>query len=286
MFSPERILYYRTLNLLHILVLGATVVIMTTLVVASVYMFVKGTSFKQTAEFSSPSSNIALPANETEFQDVTIVQRLQNQIDELRANQENVLSDLRQESNNIINKFNGWLGFWTAILAIFGGIIPIVLQYILREKSKKEMEEMFECLQTRALDHQMQLLVSSIEYDHECSIISDSVEKKDYITMLTAETNKYMRELIGVLDNKQGFLSREAEMHIIIGLIQYCRLIDIFKINATRAHYKQLEVLLTKIKALIVEILKHKDYTRTYVWNCLMDLLPQLYSLANFEIDD
>lgn len=259
---------------------------MTTLVVASAYMFIKGTSVEKSIETSDQGANITVSTNDAELQDFTLVQSMQMQIEELKNNQENVLADLRQESNNIINKFNGWLGFWTAILAIFGGIIPIVLQYILREKSKKEVEEMFECLQTRALDHQMQLLVSSIEYDHECSIISDSIEKKHYINTLTAETNKYMRELIDLLDNKEGFLSREAEMHIIIGLIQYCRLIDIFKIDATRAHYYQLDLLLTRIKALIVEILKHGDYTRAHVWNRLMDLLPQLYSVANFEMND
>lgn len=286
MFSPQRIIYYRTLSFLHIIVLCATILIMTTLVVASACMFIKGTSAEKSIDDSTQGVNIEVSNNDAELQDITLLQSMQMQIEELRKNQENVLADLRQESNNIINKFNGWLGFWTAILAIFGGIIPIVLQYILREKSKKEVEEMFECIQTRALDHQMQLLVSSIEYDHECSIISDSIEKKDYINMLTAETNKYMRELIDLLDNKEGFLSREAEMHIIIALIQYCRLIDIFKIDSSRAHRHQLDTLLTKIKALIVEILKHEDYNRTHVWNRLMDLLPRLNSVANFEMDD
>lgn len=286
MFSTERILYYRSLSFLHIIILSATTIILTTLVVASVYMFVRGTSFEQPAESCSQQANLSSPADDTELQNLTLAESLQMQIEELRNGQDNVISDLRQESNNIINKFNGWLGFWTAILAIFGGVIPMVLQYILREKSKKEIKEMFECLQTKALDHQMQLLVSSIEYDHECSIVSDSIEKKNYINLLTAEANKYMRELISVLDNKQGFLSREAEMHIIIGLIQYCKLIDIFKIDATRPHYLQLELLLTRIKALIVEILKHEDYTREYVWSRLMDLLPQLYSVANFDMSE
>ena len=99
--------------------------------------------------------------------------------------------------------------------------------------------------------------------------------------MLTEETNKYMHELIDILDNQQGFLSRDAEMHIIIGLVQYCRLIDILVIDASRVQRRQLRELLTTIKAIIVEILKHESYTRTQVWNRLMDLIPRLYSLAN-----
>lgn len=286
MSFSNRDIKYCALILGHAIVLIATIAIMTLLICASADMFMKSISLEENQETSNLVEPISNTIHGAELQDLTLAQSMQMQIDELRKNQENVLDDLRQESNNIINKFNGWLGFWTAILAIFGGVIPIVLQYILREKSKKEMEEMFECLHTRALDHQMQLLVSSIEYDHECSIVSDSIEKKDYIYWLTAETNKYMRELIETLDNKEGFLSREAEMHIIVGLIQYCRLIDIFKITATHSHYKQLDLLLTRIKAVIVEILKHKEYTREYVWNRLMDLLPQLYSVANFDMAD
>lgn len=281
MFPPHKKLYFSTLTIVHVIVLIATVLIMTMLVVASANMFVKSTSVETSVEQMTQEIDTPNVYKDTDFQDLNLMQNLEYQIDELKTNQENVLADLRQESNNIINKFNGWLGFWTAILAIFGGIIPIVLQYILREKSKKEMQEMFESLQTRALDHQMQLLVSSIEYDHECSIISDSIQKKVYISMLTEETNKYMHELIDILDNQQGFLSREAEMHIIVGLVQYCRLIDILVIDVSRIQRRQLNVLLTRIKALIVEILKHDEYSRTQVWNRLLDLIPRLYSLAN-----
>lgn len=281
MITPQKKLYYGTLKIVHINVIIATILIMTTLVIASATMFVKSTSLEKSIELTTREIYTPNVYKDTDFQDLNLMQNLEYQIEELRKDQENVLADLRQESNNIINKFNGWLGFWTAILAIFGGIIPIVLQYILREKSKKEMQEMFESLQTRALDHQMQLLVSSIEYDHECSIISDSIQKKVYISMLTEETNKYMYELIDLLDNQQGFLSRDAEMHIIIGLVQYCRLIDILVIEASRTQRRQLKELLTKIKALIVEILKHDEYSRSHVWNRLLDLIPRLYSLAN-----
>ena len=281
MFPPHKKLYFSTLTIVHVIVLIATVLIMTILVIASANMFVKSTSVETSIEQKTQEIDTPNVYKDTDFQDLNLMQHLEYQIEELKNNQENVLADLRQESNNIINKFNGWLGFWTAILAIFGGIIPIVLQYILREKSKKEMQEMFESLQTRALDHQMQLLVSSIEYDHECSIISDSIQKKVYISMLTEETNKYMHELIDILDNQQGFLSREAEMHIIVGLVQYCRLIDILVIDVSRIQRRQLNELLTRIKALIVEILKHDEYSRTQVWNRLLDLIPHLYSLGN-----
>lgn len=38
------------------------------------------------------------------------------------------MSDLRQETNNLIEKQNAWLSFWIGILAIVGALIPALLQ--------------------------------------------------------------------------------------------------------------------------------------------------------------
>lgn len=55
--------------------------------------------------------------------------------------QENTLNDFRQETNNIINKLNGWFAFWIAILAILGGIIPLIIQYAQYKKSEDRLNE-------------------------------------------------------------------------------------------------------------------------------------------------
>lgn len=39
------------------------------------------------------------------------------------------MSDLRQETNNVIEKHNAWLSFWIGILAIVGALIPALLQW-------------------------------------------------------------------------------------------------------------------------------------------------------------
>ncbi len=254
---------------------------MTLLVFASASMYIKSLSTEKSVQTPEAPDTIVEIKGEKEFKSLSLADVYEKRISDLEKNQENVLADIRQESNNIINKFNGWLAFWTAILAIFGGIIPIVLQYILREKSKKEMHDMFESLKSRAIDHQIQLLVSSIELDHECSIVSDSAEKKTFIRMLIADTNKNLQELIDTIDNDQGFLSRQVEMHVITGLIQYCRLIDLLKVNAERRQHRDLNELETKIKSLIMNILQHQKYSREEVWSKFMDLVPRLTALAN-----
>ena len=39
--------------------------------------------------------------------------------------QDQLIDDVRQETNNIINKMNGWLGFWMGVMAILGVFVPI-----------------------------------------------------------------------------------------------------------------------------------------------------------------
>lgn len=53
---------------------------------------------------------------------------------------DNLISDIRQETNNIINKINGWLGFWLGIIALVAGIIPVILQWRNLDDLKKESD--------------------------------------------------------------------------------------------------------------------------------------------------
>lgn len=50
------------------------------------------------------------------------------------------LDDLRQETNNVINKQNGWLSFWVAILTLIGALLPLVIQLNTQQKIDSEIE--------------------------------------------------------------------------------------------------------------------------------------------------
>lgn len=67
----------------------------------------------------------------------------------LLMRQDQLTDDIRQETNNIINKMNGWLGFWMGVMAILGVFVPIALQLKLykentvnNEKYQKELERL------------------------------------------------------------------------------------------------------------------------------------------------
>lgn len=50
------------------------------------------------------------------------------------------LDDLRQETNNVINKQNAWLSFWIGILAIVGALIPLLFQLKAQQNIDSEIK--------------------------------------------------------------------------------------------------------------------------------------------------
>ena len=49
--------------------------------------------------------------------------------------------DLRQETNNVIDKQNGWLSFWIAILALVGALLPLLIQMNTQQDQRHKFEE-------------------------------------------------------------------------------------------------------------------------------------------------
>lgn len=62
----------------------------------------------------------------------------------LIARQDKLADDLRQETNNLINKMNGWLGFWMGVLAILGVFVPIALQIKLYRETRNYGEKLYD----------------------------------------------------------------------------------------------------------------------------------------------
>lgn len=52
------------------------------------------------------------------------------------------INDVRQETNNIINKINGWLSFWLAILALIGGVLPVIIGWKQEQDNTKKFEDL------------------------------------------------------------------------------------------------------------------------------------------------
>lgn len=58
----------------------------------------------------------------------------------LATSNDKIVEDLRQETNNTINKVNSWLGFWIALIGIFGVVTPAIAEYKFKVFNEKELE--------------------------------------------------------------------------------------------------------------------------------------------------
>lgn len=126
-------------------------ILMTVFAIACACSFIFTVSSDRTVaiEIAKPKVEVVIKENTSVDSVWNVVDlRLADQIDSLRQEvallqrqHEHALDDLRQETNNIINKLNGWLGFWIAVAAILAVILPIVCQYFIVSRFEKEYEK-------------------------------------------------------------------------------------------------------------------------------------------------
>lgn len=121
---------------------------------------------------------------------VSEISKIQKTQKILLMRQDQLTDDIRQETNNIINKMNGWLGFWMAVMAILGVFVPIALQI----KLYRENRDSDERLKQECRD----------EFDHLRSEASTYLTK--YETALRTEQAKITSELLKTeIETKQRF---------------------------------------------------------------------------------
>lgn len=67
----------------------------------------------------------------------------------LYAQQESHLADIRQETNNVIEKSNAWMSFWIAVLAFLGVLVPIALNHRAEKKRDEDLVEFKDLLEKK-----------------------------------------------------------------------------------------------------------------------------------------
>lgn len=91
-----------------------------------------------------------------------------------RQNNE-LVSDFRQEINNIINKMNGWLGFWIGVAAIISIILPIIVQYT---SIKNEREQFNNLIKAHKEDITRGIQDKIDNMRHRLNVMNNEIDKK------------------------------------------------------------------------------------------------------------
>lgn len=137
--------------------------------------------------------------------------------------QDDLISDVRQETNNNLDKHSAWLAFWITILGFIGVVSPIAYQMMqsktLEHKlddTRRNFEKIQEAytLKMEMLSFETIILNSNLEYTSEWRrLYIDSVKRhfKEFVSLVDCEEKKWDDEKIhicNVLVNLESFLRR------------------------------------------------------------------------------
>lgn len=99
------------------------------------------------------------------------------------------VDDIRQETNNVINKYNGLLSLWIAIITVIGGIVPWIVFFRIEERNNQLVAK----IETDLEDDSKRVREEIKEYKNmrETSIQQFEYLKKD----LSGKTEKIINKL-------------------------------------------------------------------------------------------
>lgn len=199
----------------------------------------------------------------------------------LEGIQETLMADYRQETNNLINKVNGWIGFWVAMLALFGGLIPIVIQFVLNHKTKFEYDRLLRDIEAKTANSQMQLHVSTLWIDRTCSVSSNTISSSNLVSLMTAETITSLKNLLNHVEGEDSIISEANKIHLINALVQCYRLLDILKMRRRYRHTRRLNKLQSHVRSLIEDLFNLRYHPADEIYRRMHDLISNLYGISH-----
>lgn len=113
------------------------------------------------------------------------VMRIQESQKLLYLRQDQLTDEIRQETNNMINKMNGWLGFWMGVMAILGVFVPIALQLKLYRENRDNDAK----LRQEYKDELKRLRQETENYKTECERVQRTEQAELQSERLKIETD-------------------------------------------------------------------------------------------------
>ena len=110
------------------------------------------------------------------------------------------IDDIRQETNNVINKYNGLLSLWIALITVIGGLIPWIVFFRIEDKNESRISSMEERLRedrkkvNKEIDEYKKLRETNTE---ELKTLKEqlSAEIKDLISKLEKDADTIRKDM-------------------------------------------------------------------------------------------
>lgn len=182
--------------------------------------------------------------------------KLHERVKNIEAKTDILVADLRQETNNIINKVNGWLAFWIAVLALLGAIFPTILQITNKKRVERSYQKMVNDLQTMVQSNRLCIYINSICLNLDNKLLTDM--------SIRLSLQKYLaNNILDLLSNFDSLLYSEEsqqlindnECHLIIILVQLGALLDQYQLTG-RERRRDICRMQNQIECYLVQLLR------------------------------
>ena len=198
------------------------------------------------------------------------------------------LDDLRQETNNVINKQNGWFSFWLGILALVGALLPFVIQLKLQHDQKQRVDtELNKIIQLR--DEQEKAMLYSDITKLSFALISckenkwskDDYDRDHFWDDMLHDLCKKTSRFIDTITASDVFRSDNV-FYLKVVLLQLHSVYCVYIPTCTKSYKARQLLLLTKEIGNILGKLASSSYTSV---NEIQDALElMLIHMASFSV--
>lgn len=173
--------------------------------------------------------------------------------------QDNLINDLRQETNNNIDKINALISFWVGIMGLLGVFVPLILQFRLHYTDKKLRDELDEkqmrlesLLSINRLNSFRIIAEHGIKQEH-----SDSI---DVMRKLWEQSNDDFEKMINFCFADKLNDNEEVRLNLINSLVHILVTLSRLEENGYFKRLRKIQRISDKLNLLVSKIIS-KTYT-------------------------
>lgn len=175
--------------------------------------------------------------------------------------QDTLINDLRQETNNNIDKINALISFWVGIMGLLGVFVPLILQFRLHYTDKKLRDELDE--KQMRLESLLSInRLNSFRIIAEHGIKQECSDRGDVMQKLWEQSNDDLEKMINYCFTDKQNENDETRLNLVNSLVHILVTVSRVKIFPHIKHRRRIDQISDKLNLLVSKIISktYKDW--------------------------
>lgn len=175
--------------------------------------------------------------------------------------QDNLINDLRQETNNNIDKINALISFWVGIMGLLGVFVPLILQFRLHYTDKKLRDELDE--KQMRLESLLSInRLNSFRIIAEHGIKQECSDRGDVMQKLWEQSNDDLEKMINYCFTDKQNENDETRLNLVNSLVHILVTVSRVKSFLHIKHRRRIDQISDKLNTLVSIIISkaYKDW--------------------------